>query len=236
MNLASDKISYVRALEKLFSLPTLTNQEVQQKVLSLIVWNQENKDGLDRDTLFEIQMVQNKIQNLWIQFSDFEKDYKTLLAKTFPNSNKFIPASWVENEELSWKYSAFIALIERNPEWWNKWKYKIDLVDDGIIFDGKKLSLKDSESSDFTTLENWEDFENAIPSWGYFITLWKCLKDILKEDREELLSFFGLKADKYWTSSKWGLIIEWFAYFYDFWTLLYSYTLVWEKLNVRRFK
>lgn len=157
---------------------------------------------------------------------DFWLDSKKALFQVVGVELSIFPDNWKIDEKLSQRVSALESTIASNPEWWNTWKYKIEITSKGIEFLDHRFIL---DVNDINQDHTWKE-ANAIP-WNkhmpnndVFGKIREFLLSAWEENKVNLFTFLGLKNEKYWTSSSAGYLLGGMSYHYNFEDGVYSYS------------
>lgn len=157
---------------------------------------------------------------------DFALDSKKALFQVVGVELSIFPDNWKIEETLLPRVSALESVIRTNPEWWNTWKYKIEVTSKGIEFLDHRFILDVNELNQNHT---WKE-ANAIP-WNkhlpnndIFGKIREFALSAWEENKDNLFTFLGLKNEKYWTSSSAGYLLGGMSYHYNFSDGVYSYS------------
>lgn len=157
---------------------------------------------------------------------DFWLDSKKALFQVVWVELSIFPDNWKTDEKLLPRVTALESVIASNPDWWNTWKYKIEITSKGIEFLDHRFIL---DVNDLNQAHTWKE-ANAIP-WNkhlpnndIFGKMREFLLSAWEENKENLFTFLGLKNEKYWTSSSAGYLLWGMSYHYNFDDGVYSYS------------
>ncbi len=230
-------VSYDRNLAKLVDIciKTWVSEDVRRKIPQIIDWKEKLPEWLSAKVIFEINWMKRKVNELWIHIEDFEDDFEVLFSKTLPKDMWFIPEHWVGLPDLEKRYHLLLEVIESNPEWWNKYRTKIDLYSWQIYFIDLWISLDLYDEKEKGSLKNFLDSELlwAVPTIAELSWIWRFITSAWEENISKLREFLWLKSEKYLSSSKWWYLLKWFSYFFDFETWNQSYSKDTDEYNVR---
>lgn len=183
-----------------------------------------------------MEYIQAYIQNIlyaqdtleWVKADekDFSRDLKKALYQTVGVELSFFPENWENDEKLMQRKNALQSVIDVNPEWWNIWKYKIEITQKGIEFLDSRFIL---DINDLTHTHTWKETQSipgnkVLPNNDIF---WKLRDFVLsagEENKSQLLTFLGLKDEKYWTSSSAGYLLGGMSYHYNMQDWVFSYS------------
>lgn len=151
---------------------------------------------------------------------DFSSDVKVAFLKTLWLEVSIITDLWRQTPELVERYNSLFKVIQSNPEWWETWKYKIEIIDEWINFIDSRFILNISGS---LWEKKWDEKED-FPSSDDYRKIFEFTTSAWEENKSDLMKFLWLKPWKYWTNSKWGYLLKGFAYHHCLDTNLFSYS------------
>lgn len=246
-------------LSKELSKFWLKYSDISEYVKGKILWNINTDELLlSKVSKEEIEMlsdlinkhisiildVNGDLKKLGIDENDFSQDVKIAFYKTLGLELSIIPDYWKWSPELTQRYNILSEVIQSNPDWWNEWKFKIELQNNWIKFlDNKfilnlwnfwELSFKDVEKIyEIRWVKSLEEF---LPSSDELRKIYEFIISAWEENKQKLAKFLWLKIWNYWTNSKAGYLLNGMSYYLNLndWILSYSpqtniYNICWIK-------
>lgn len=184
--------------------------------------------------------VNDDLNKLKIDENDFSQDVKIAFYKIFDLDLSIIPDYWKWSPELIGRYNSLFEVIQSNPDWWNEWKFKIELQNNWIKFLDNKfmLNLWNLWELSFKDVEKMCESRSTIflPSSDELRKIYEFITSAWEENKQKLAKFLWLKIWNYWTNSKAWYLLNGMAYYLNLedWILSYSpqtnlYNICWVK-------
>lgn len=194
----SDISDFVRSATQ-----TLTKENLWEKVSNLSdedLLEIESKAKKLREVVLNVKWSLDK---LWIPDNEFNNEVEKYLT----NRLLILPESWKWDKDLELRFEDLIKVSESNPDWWNKWKWKINFHSKWISlynFSNWPITFSDSQSE----LSRWDKIENidTLPSYSELHKLRDFILSAWEENKQALMRFFWINSWFYLSSTSWNIL------------------------------
>lgn len=242
-NFTNSTIELSKELSKFW----LKYSDISEYIKNKILWNIDtNELLLSKVSTEEIEMlsdlinkhililldVNENLKKVKSDETDFTQDVKIAFYKTLNLEMSLIPDYWRWSPELIDRYNTLFKIIQNNPEWWEIWKFKIEIQNNWIKFLDDRFILNlwnfwelSFDNVDKICISRWLDsVEKFLPSPDNLRKIYEFIISAWEENKEDLAKFLWLKVWKYWTNSKAWYLLNWMVYHFNLedWVLSYS--------------